>query len=335
MAFDIDYFLKINNSYGATNKKEVQLYNLKSQINDRFSDTIDHYNVKINNVDRELLIIRTIQHNEKTIKSRPYEDFSVGDYVVFDNKTWMIISKDECNQAYTTGTMQLCNYTLKFQSPDGTILSYPCIDETTNSVGIDETNTINTLNGIHRIKLPFCLETDRIKVDDRFFIDKSNKFVYKITSVNNTEFNYSDKGLIVLTLKADSIQVTDGDKPKDRPDLGICNYFEPTVTPTPTPSPSGYTLTIAASGDFNLGTTRTLTPTLEDSLGNVVSSWTAVWSADYNLMTQSYFSITYVGNQCKIFVSDEAYDCIDGVLELTCTVSGNLVSATYSGTITT
>lgn len=94
-----------------------------------------------------------------------------------------------------------------------------------------------------------------------------------------------------------------------------------------------YTMTIAASGDFALGKTRTLTPTLKDGSGTVVSTWTAVWSFTYDGVVQSDVTISYVGNQCKITISDEAYDSFEGTLICTCTTSDNLATASYIGTI--
>jgi len=258
-----------------------------------------------------------------------------GMYVQYKNDYWLVTSYTNNNLVYQKVIMQLCNYTLKFQSPTGTILSYPCIDDSSIMTGIDENNTISMLNGVHRIKLPFDENTKLIGVDRRFFLDKAGTTTYKVTNVNNTTYNYGDKGLIKLTLQQDILQINDGELPKDRPDLGICNYFEPTVNPEPTPSPTGYTLTISSSGDFNLGTIRTLTPVLKDGDGNIMSDWTAEWTIDYNGMDESYFTVTYEKNQCRVAVSDDAYNCVDGVLNITCScvVGEETVSTTYSGTI--
>jgi hypothetical protein len=302
MAFDIDYFLKINNTYGTTNKKQTQLYNIKNHVNDRFDDTIDCYSVKLNNLDRQLLIIRTVKQDEKIIKSRPNEEFTVGDYVSFDDKTWLVMTKDECNQVYTTGMIKLCNYILKFQSPSGTILSYPCIDETSSTIGVSENDKISTLNGIHRIKLPFDDNTKLIREDRRFFIDKSGTNTAKVTDVNNTEFNYGDKGIIELTLQKDSSYnpMTDIN--------GVCNYFEPIITPTP-PEDEGYS-SILISGNLVVGgRERTLTPTFYENDGTVNTDVTAIWNIDYNGIAVSNFVVIYSGNLLVIKVK-ENYELI-------------------------
>ena len=330
MAFDIDYFLKINNTYGTTSQKYTQLYILKSQVNDRFSDTIDCYKVKVNDVDKELLIIRTLKQDEKTIKSRPDEDFSIGDYIVFDNKTWLVISKDACNQTYTTGTMKLTNYTIKFQSSTGTILSYPCIDDGSNlSIGVDSNNTISTLNGIKRIKLPFDDNTKLIGIDRRFFLDKVGTTTYKVTNVNNTSFSYGDKGLIELTLQQDEYNpLTDKN--------GVCNYFEPTVTP-PTPDPTIPTeiVTITSDAEDNnikLGIIYTFSATFKNELGVDV---TGVIS-QYSLNTNYGNLVNLVDNHngtCTVQVDDDAYELLTSTVVLTCYDAAHGFSASVTLTI--
>lgn len=131
---------------------------------------------------------------------------------------------------------------------------------------------------------------------------------------------------LVTSLKAGTVIITGTWTEQNK--TAIVTY---TVSAGASPS---YIMTIASSGEFTLGTTRTLTPTLKDGNGNTISSWTAVWSFSYNGVVQSDVTISYVGNQCKVSVSDEAYDSIDGTLVCTCKTNDNLASATYTGTIT-
>ena len=325
---DIDYFLKINNTYGTTNDKDVQLYNLKNQVNDRFTDTIDYYKVKINKVDRDALIVRTIKTDEKTIKSRAGETFEMGDYVEFENNTWLVIAKDMCNQVYTSGTLKLCNYTLKFQSPDGTILSYPCItSNTTSANGNDENKVISLGANKKSILLPYDEHTSTLATDRRLYVDKRTKPTpYMITGdPDTTTYNYGGKGLIYIMVEQRVKQETN-----DRPDLGICDYFEPTVTPLP---PVGdFSMDISASGSLVIGgVTRTFTPKLVNSDG-VEQTFTAVWTFNYNGMTETDFTKTYNGNKCYIKVAYDE-DIVDNQLILTCTSDDGLYSASYKATI--
>ena len=43
---DISYFQKINNTYNAKSKQEVDLYLLNQHVDNHFADTIDYHVVK-------------------------------------------------------------------------------------------------------------------------------------------------------------------------------------------------------------------------------------------------------------------------------------------------
>ena len=301
------------NLYGST-QRERNLNRLKQTIAKDLPQSLSCKTVQINNHDRQLNFTETKTGYD--IQSLPNEIFSVGDYVIYKTLTYLITKVNGDDEVYTKGSMEQCNYTLKFQHPDtGVILSYPCIEESSNmAVGIDESDIINTLNGIKRIKLPFDDNTKLITVDDRFFITKGGTTTYKVTNVNDTEFNYGDKGLIVLTLKADSAYNPLTDK------NGVCNYFEPTVEPeTPV---EGYSYaTITCSGDLILGNSNyiTLSPTFYNADGTVNEVIPAIWNYTYPLGNKSAFTIIPDGNIVKIKVADEMYELIGK--RLVCNVS--------------
>ncbi|MDF2951044.1 MAG: hypothetical protein K0S18_627 [Anaerocolumna sp.] len=293
------------NLMGST-KRERDLNRLKQTILNDAPQTLSCKDVKIGDVDRKLIINESTIPYKKDLITLPNENILVGDYVIWENETWLAIEADSDDEIYTTGKMQLCNYNLKWQDSTGTILSYPCIDETTLSVGLDEGNVITTPNSTHKIKLPFD-----------FMIDDSTvevPQVFVISNPNRTEFKYGDKGIIELTMKADNYNAL-----TDNIALGVCNYFSPTTPPEP--SPINYTMTITHDMDLIVNNTLwcTFTPTLKDENGAVVTSWTANWSFNYNGMDESKFIIEYDGNDCKVKVVDESYDVVDNVLGLTCT----------------
>lgn len=106
-----------------------------------------------------------------------------------------------------------------------------------------------------------------------------------------------------------------------------------TISYTVIATPSNYTMTIVSNGNLTLGYTRTLTPTLKDGSGNIITAWTAVWSFNYNGMPTSDFKITYSGNECMINIGEDAYDDVEKILVCNCTTSDNLASASYNGKI--
>jgi hypothetical protein len=317
MAFDINYFLKINNTYGATSDKDVQLYNLKSQVNDRFADTIDFYKVKINEIDRDLLIVRTVNQDEKKIKSRPDEDFNIGDYVVVNNKSWLIMTKDVCNQAYTTGLMKLTNYTLKFQHPiTGAILSYPCMTSSTR-LGQEENKYMTLGNNEKSILIQANQSTILLANSEaktwRFFVDKSTEDPrpYKLVGVDNT----SHDGLIELIVQEDEKQAD------DRVDLGVCDYFEPVVEPEP-PNPEIPTRIVtitsdATNNEVKLGLTYTFSAIVTNELGEVITTTQPRYSVD-NIYNGKVVLVDNLNGTAEIKVNEEAYDLLGGQFTLQC-----------------
>jgi hypothetical protein len=320
MAFDITYFLKINNMYNTTSNKEIELYDLKNQINDRFADTIDCYNIKLNGVNRDLLIIRTKDNYIKTIKGRPDEDFSIGDYVEWEGLKWLITSKDDGNQVYTTGQMQQCNWTIKFQSPTGAILSYPSIVDSKTS-GEDDGKVIVTGNSEKYIKLPFDSNTVLLDIDRRLYVDKREKPTpFHIIDVDTIKHNFGTKGLMEFTVKKDLTQNTS--EHPDRPDLGICNYFEPIIVSEPV-DPTIPTVVVAITSDtesnkVKLGLTYNFIATFKNELGEIVNTSQPHYSIDNTY--SGLVVLTDNGDKtCTIKVNEDAYDILTNQFTLTCT----------------
>jgi hypothetical protein len=272
------------------------------------------------------LIIATVQtYIDSTL--------TVGDilYDSNDKEYWMCTNLFNVDDVHKQGELTLCNFTLLFQSPTGTILSYPCIDDVNSSVGIDANNTITTLNGIHRIKLPFDDNTKLINTDRRFFIDDLSveiPQVFAVSKPNRTEFKFGDKGLIELTMKQDAYN-----SQTDRKDLGVCNYFEPTVTPTP-PDPTVPTEIVTITSDteddnIKLGLLYTFSALFTNELGQSVTDAVGQYSID-----STYGGLVVMTDNgdgtCTVQVDDDAYDLLTNEVVLSCLD----VTNNYSNSVT-
>lgn len=233
------------------------------------------------------------------------DSLNIGD-IIYDNAEkihWICVEIHVVGDVIKQGTLAMCNYTLKFQSSDGTILSYPCIDSTNSVVGVDENKVISTGSAIHTIKLPFDENTVLINTNDRFIIDDPAVDIPQVFSVskpNRTEFKYGDKGLIELTMKQDEYSST-----TDRKDLGVCNYFE-IDTPNP-PSGDGIWkmyLTVKGSNVIKTGgNKKIITAQLVDENGENILSSEYSWSVSSNI--DSYLKYTTTNNVMEISVSGE------------------------------
>lgn len=238
-----------------------------------------------------------------TIQTLLISDLEVGS-IIFDNNTeeyWLCTNLFNIGEIHKQGELTLCNYNLLFQSPEGIILSYPCVDNSNNTTGIDEDTTLTTLNGVHRIKLPFDENTKLIREDRRFFLDKYGNTTYAVTNVNNTTFNYGSKGLIELTLQQDSSYNRETDK------NGVCNYFEPSTIP-PNPDPPDETANLFAniSGNTNLkiGFPRSYLVNFTDRDGAAVEDVNYEWNVESDFTDK--ISRTVSGNTIKLQVDDDS-----------------------------
>lgn len=333
MATNWDLYNKRLNINGSS-QRERDLNTLQTNLSNNLPNSLSCKSVKINGLDRGLEFTKTAKDYIKTIHSLPNETFECGDYVLYKTCTYLITETDVDNEVNTVGKMQECNWTLKFQSPDGDILSYPCIDS--KNSGGEKEGTVITLGDTQKlITLPYDQNTILLRNGDRFFIDRhpTEPKSYKIISVDTTSKNYGNKGLIELTLEETPIQLT-GERP-DRVDLGVCNYFEAT---TPPPSNNGYA-SLACSNPSNEitlgGSARTFTFNLQDENGLSIS-FVPVWTFNWSGASSSSFSVSYPNStQCKIAVVDENnYDLLGLTFTVICATDDGLYSASLDMTIT-
>jgi hypothetical protein len=246
-------------------------------------------------------------------------------YVLFEDRYWLITGCPGNNGVYEKVVMELCNWILKFQSADGTILSYPCVDETTQRAGEKETVTVTLGDGVHSIKLPFDDNTVLLGADRRFFLSKhpTHPTPYQIIGdPNTTTYNYGNKGLIKLTVKQDELKSSD----IDRVDLGICDYFEPTISQIP-PDKEGYsTIKYSSNPEIRIGgSAKTFTFTAYDEFNNVTDI-IPIWKVTTLPEFEAYIHKTETANSIKIKADDIA-SMLDSQIKLeVCDINDNYYS---------
>jgi hypothetical protein len=322
--------LNINGS----SKRERDLNSMQNYISKHLPDSLSYKSVKINDIDASITFTGT-SGDYILISSLPNESLKCGDVVKYKNKIFLIIKINADDEVYTSGKMQECNWTLKFQSPDGTILSYPCI--TSDKTFSEDENDMITLGANKKsVLLSFDDNTVLLKNTDdktwRFFIDKNttDPTPYElIGAVDTTTFNYGDKGLIYFIVQQDQIQSD------DRKDLGICNYKEPVPTPE-LPDPDTTTVIVKIISETNdnkvrLGLPCNFTATFTNELGEIVMDVQPEYTIDnpYN----GKIVLTDNGDgTASIVVNENSYDLIGNEIELTCT---ELNSGFYSSIVLT
>ena len=320
---DISYFQKINNTYNAKSKQEVDLYLLNQHVDNHFADTIDYHVVKRNGEPFELLIIKDTDGNtfKKKIKSKNSTPFNLGDYIEWNNQIWLVTLLDSDDKTYHSGYMYLCTVPLRWQNSEGKIIERYAYSEdfTKYSSGTIGNNTITIGDNQYGLTLPIDSETRKLARDMRFpidFEDAEKPDIYKLTNrkvnLNNNEY-FGRGGTMVLTMSYDAFNAEEDKRVvmDNGKEVWVCNYTEvspPTPPSEPTTPDETEDLSATISGNTNLkvGFSRTYTATLSDNDGNAVQ-----WDdTKYGWNVVSDFDVDMTTNVNKISLTVEDVDFI-------------------------
>jgi hypothetical protein len=151
----------------------------------------------------------------------------VGDIIYDSNEDEYLICTEAFNidNIHYKGKFTLCNWMLKWQKKDGTILEYPCYDMNSTQYNSGEQSNSHFTVGSsqHMLTLPSDENTVALNTPQRFYLDKNtdNPTSFIVTQNDTTSHNYGKKGLVKLT-----VYEYPNNTETDRPDLGICDYID-------------------------------------------------------------------------------------------------------------
>lgn len=204
---NLSYFQKINNLYKTSNLNDGEIYNVKQQINDGFTDTIDyHFVEKSDGTKQGLIIVHEKDKHKKSIKSRPDETIDYGCYYKWNNVNWLVINVDSDNQLYVSAEMQECNNYLKWIDKDGKTQSYPCISEEITKVSPNYNKLVITQQGDIVVTVQQNADTNLLTINTRFLFGIQNNYsAFRIDFVDN----FTESGLLVLYMRVDTLAAED------------------------------------------------------------------------------------------------------------------------------
>jgi hypothetical protein len=121
----------------------------------------------------------------------------VGKKYFFDNFTWITINSDTYRYPTASTNIRRCNWTLKWYNDKGVLIQEPCIVDYVKMIG----SAMGVLDGKQVregtydrfIYMQLNEETEKIKRDDRFFVDD---IVFRVTKYDRI----AHRGLIELSL---------------------------------------------------------------------------------------------------------------------------------------
>ena len=237
-----------------------------------------------------------------------------GDYVFFEDEYWIVDGRPGNNKIYEKATLKECQYKLRWQKSDGTIIERfaNLTSSSKYDVGENGNNTIVLSSNNYLIIIPN--DKDSMTLDGkRVFIDLSDvpTKVFKITRNDDVLYNHHTHGG-TLNLIADKTELN---KEKDNQELWLCDYIDtsnPSTPPTPPSEPTtpdeteDLSATISGNTNLKVGFSRTYTVNFTDESGNEVDwndvgfSWNVISDFDSGLIEQ-----TISGNAIKLSVDDE------------------------------
>lgn len=192
MSLNIDLYKQRLDAYKVSGK-DGKVDSIKKSIIDNFYNNPSYKKVKINNTDRDVHIV-TEGARGLRILCKPNEGISAGEYIVWDGRVFLCTFKHPDNDVQCRGTIQKCNYNLKWiDKANGELNIEPCIEDarTLYTTGVKDEKVIEIPNGMVGIQLPFSDITRRLNRGDEFVFNKTK---YKITFYDETNY----EGIVML-----------------------------------------------------------------------------------------------------------------------------------------
>ena len=288
--------------------------NFTDVLETKFSDTALLFNYSLSESKEIKCVIQgnvantQLKSMERTILV-PIGTLHSGDYVFFEDEYWIVDGRPGNNKSYEKATLKECQYKLRWQKDDGTIIErwVYLTSSSKYDVGENGNNTIVLTSNNYLITIPN--DEDSMTLDGkRVFIDLSDipEKVFKITRNDDVLFAHGSHGG-TLNLIADK---TEFNKETDNQELRICDYIDSSPTPPSEPTTPDETedlfATISGNTNLKVGFSRTYTVNFTDESGNEVDwndvgfSWNVISDFDSGLIEQ-----TISGNIIKLSVDDE------------------------------
>ncbi|PYY28355.1 Uncharacterized protein PIL02S_03506 [Paenibacillus illinoisensis] len=212
---NIEYFLKLNDAFGISKKRDIAINRTRKQIARNFANAMYTIDVEINNEPRTLVISSNTKSNILNIQVNPSEDDLIpGTLVRWEDSYWLITETKPNDIIYSQGTMERCNYDLKWIDSNGVLQTIPSVlyFNARSNFGTEEDKVMNLPAGRRNIAVSRNAETQSIQRDARFIIGME---AFKVI---DTDYK-SDAGLVNLSLQSDQV-----DPIRDNLDLEIADY---------------------------------------------------------------------------------------------------------------
>lgn len=207
--------------------RDAALRQERRWLNTYVDSSLSSHHVIMDGVDMDVIILDSDNLNIKTICSYPGQELKNGSMVLWGDQYWLIIALDANNELYTRGTMQQCNYLLRWISREGQVIERWSIveDGTKYLTGDYSDRDFVVTRGDSRISLtlPKDRETIRLERENRFIIDDYDApqpLAYRLTKPFKLGGTFNGEGVLRFVLTECNTEDT------DNLELHIPNYYK-------------------------------------------------------------------------------------------------------------
>lgn len=256
----------------------------------------------------------------------PIGTLQSGDYIFFEDEYWIIDGRPGNNKLYEKAVLKECQYKLKWQKSDGTIIERWSNLTSASKYDIGESGNSTIILSSNNFTILIPHDEDGMTIDGkRVFIDSSSvpKKVFKITRDDDVLFLHGSHGG-TLSLIADKTELNTN---KDNQELGICDYIDPSSPLPPTPSEPDETTDLRCKITGTYYTLRAMykrnyTVNFTNKDGNTVD-WNTI-DYQWNIVADFPVKQTIVDNKITVSVGNE--DLIGSSFLLQVIVDGSVLS---------
>ena len=198
----------------------------------------------------------------------------------------------------------------------GEVIEYPCndINSTQYNSGEAGDKTMTLGSAQHMATVQATVDTIALRSPQRFFVSRDYSIPFKVTQ-NDTVANNYGNGLCKITLIQDQLNLE-----VDRPDLGLCDYKEPTPLPPEPDETTDLSAVISGNNKLKCGFDRDYSVEFVDSNKEIHTDVEFTW----NIVSDFDVSQKIDGNIITLFVDDE--NCIGSSFLLQVIVGESVLS---------
>lgn len=208
---DLEYYKAIQGGVNAQSDRDIIEREAKDALSRELVSSIAYEDdVYVNNNKQPLIITQTKDMYIYNIESMPNETFELGDEVIWQQKHWLVTGKYRGTKYQDLGSIEKCNFKLRWQDFDKMTYECWCIVGDEYSRYNRDNITINSAVDTLTLTMPACECVKKLYLGKRIALgthynQQGEKIllVYKVAIHRNITLDYDGDKLIRMMLARD------------------------------------------------------------------------------------------------------------------------------------